>query len=57
MREMTKRKNTNKCYYRLQRHLKSTLLTYEIKVMRYKTLVIPILMDGSENRLTQSDKL
>ena len=50
MREMTKRVNTNKSYYRLQRHLKSRLVTYEIKVMIYKTLVITIPMDGSENR-------
>ena len=46
--------NANRCYYGLQRHFKSQLLTHEIKVWIYKTLLRPVQMYGSE---TQSDEL
>ena len=47
---------SNKCYYGLQRHFKSKLLTFTSKCRIYKTFIRPVLMYGCESwTLSQSD--
>lgn len=38
----------NRCFYSLQRHLRSNMLTIKTKCMIYKTLIRPVLLYGSE---------
>lgn len=47
----------NRCFYGLQRHLRSNLLTRETKLRIYKTLIRPVLLYGSESwPLTRKDE-
>jgi len=38
----------NKCYFGLMKHLMSKLLSHKVKCLIYKTLIRPVLTDGSE---------
>lgn len=47
----------NRCFYGVQRHLRSKLLTKETKLRIYKTLIRPVLLYGSESwPLTRKDE-
>ena len=46
----------NKCYYGLQKQLKSKQLKRKIKLTIYKTIIRPVLLYGSETwTLTKTD--
>ena len=38
----------NKCYFGLMKHLMSKLLSHKVKCLIYKTLIRPVLTDGSK---------
>jgi hypothetical protein len=56
--EIRRHIQNSKCYYGLQKHFKSQLLTHETKVRLHRTLIRPILTYGCETwTLTKADEL